>query len=36
MKTLPSGLAHIGAIRLLGCGLRDSLKRWLDTVGDVI
>lgn len=35
MKTLTNGLARVDAVRLPGCGPRDTTKRRIGTVGGV-
>ncbi|CAH8504771.1 unnamed protein product [Schistosoma guineensis] len=35
MKSLTSGLSHIGRCRLPGWGLRDDSNRWLETLNDM-
>ncbi len=35
MKTLTSGLARVGPVRLPGWGPRDSSTRWLETLASM-
>ncbi|VDO74541.1 unnamed protein product [Schistosoma mattheei] len=35
MKSITSGLSHVGRYRLLGWGPRDHRNQWLETLGDM-
>ncbi|TNN11326.1 kinase C-binding 1, partial [Schistosoma japonicum] len=35
MKSLTSGLSHVGRCRLRGWGPRDESHQWLDTLNDM-
>ncbi|VDP68574.1 unnamed protein product [Schistosoma mattheei] len=35
LKTLTSGLSHVGRCRLFGWGSRDYCNQWLETLGDM-
>ncbi|VDP75020.1 unnamed protein product [Schistosoma mattheei] len=35
LRSLTSGLSHVGRCTLLGCGPRDYRDQWLETLGDM-